>query len=287
MGRIRSIKPEFWTSETIAGLCPETRLTFIGMWNHCDDYGVWKLIDRLIAASLYPMDDPAAALARTRRALDELSTSGRITYYEVSGKKFLHVTSWDEHQKIDRPTKSKLPRPDDPSAQPLTWTFAPFVELSTSTPLVVVEASLPEQGSRELGNEGSREQGVPPTAGVESAPLTVIVSAELVPANGVDVGVIVAEWLSSCSKRPPNTVISRVGKHVKSMAEEGIAGSDIRSGLAAWQAKGADPSSLASFVNQAMNAGPVKTRNQQATDDLFSRAHERALAIDLAQEAYR
>lgn len=133
----------------------------------------------------------------------------------------------------------------------------------------------------ELGNEGAREQGVPPTAGGAATALVVIGSpAELVPANGVDVGAIVAEWIDSCIKRPPNSVISRVGKQIKAMADDAIDRADIRSGLAAWQAKGADPSSLPSFVNQAMNAGPVKTRHQQANDDMWSRAAVRAAAAE-------
>lgn len=122
---------------------------------------------------------------------------------------------------------------------------------------------------------------IPPTAGAIGAALVVIGSStELVPANAVDVGAIVGEWLESCIKRPPNSVISRIGKQIKAMSEDAIDRADIRAGLAAWQAKGADPSSLPSFVNQAMNAGPVKTRHQQANDDMWSRAAVRAAAAE-------
>lgn len=128
------------------------------------------------------------------------------------------------------------------------------------------------------------EQKLPPSAGAGSAAVVPISSADLVPANGVDVGGVVAEWIGSCSKRPPGAVISRVGKSVKALAEEGISDVDIRAGLAAWQAKGADPSTLPSFVNQAMNAQPHKTSQQRANDDMWQRAAVRAAA---AEGAYR
>ena len=38
--RIRSIKPEFWTSDDIADLTIEDRLLFIGLWSYVDDNGV-------------------------------------------------------------------------------------------------------------------------------------------------------------------------------------------------------------------------------------------------------
>ena len=40
MARIRSIKPQFWTSEQIADCSSNARLLFIGLWNFCDDCGV-------------------------------------------------------------------------------------------------------------------------------------------------------------------------------------------------------------------------------------------------------
>lgn len=40
MARIRSIKPEFWTSEQVMALSPLARLAFLGMWNFCDDAGI-------------------------------------------------------------------------------------------------------------------------------------------------------------------------------------------------------------------------------------------------------
>lgn len=67
---------------------------------------------------------------------------------------------------------------------------------------------------------------------------------------------IVGEWIDRCTKRPPGSVIGRVGKQIKQLLADDITPDDIRRGLAKWMAKGADPSSIPSFVNQAMNAAP-------------------------------
>ena len=77
----------------------------------------------------------------------------------------------------------------------------------------------------------------------------------------VDAAVIVGEWLDRCTKRPPGSVIGRVGKQIKKLLDDGIHADDIRRGLSRWMAKGADPSSIPSFVNEAMNAAPGPGRS--------------------------
>jgi hypothetical protein len=72
---------------------------------------------------------------------------------------------------------------------------------------------------------------------------------------------IVAEWLERCTKRPPGSVIGRVGKQIKKLLDDDIEPDDVRRGLARWMAKGADPSSIASFVNEAMNAASAPGRS--------------------------
>lgn len=39
MAKIRSIKPDFFTSEDVSALPLRARLTWIGLWTHCDDHG--------------------------------------------------------------------------------------------------------------------------------------------------------------------------------------------------------------------------------------------------------
>ena len=48
MARIRTIKPEFWTSEQVVDCSPTARLLFIGLWNFCDDGGVHPDLKRFM-----------------------------------------------------------------------------------------------------------------------------------------------------------------------------------------------------------------------------------------------
>ncbi|MBF8703038.1 DnaT-like ssDNA-binding domain-containing protein [Pseudomonas putida] len=101
MARIRTIKPEFWTSEQVMECSAMARLLFIGIWNFCDDAGNHPMSPKTIKALVFPGDD-ITALA-VEGLLTELVTNRLITLYEASSKQYLHVNGW-HHQKIDRPT---------------------------------------------------------------------------------------------------------------------------------------------------------------------------------------
>jgi len=110
--RIRSIRPEFWSSEDIAALDWPTRLIFIGLWSYVDDNGVGRDNERLIKADLFPLeDDPHGALMQVTGALKTLNSRDLITRYEVDGRRFLHITTWERHQKINRPSEGRYPLP--------------------------------------------------------------------------------------------------------------------------------------------------------------------------------
>lgn len=108
MARIRTIKPEFWTSEQVMECSPNARLLFIGLWNFCDDSGHHPLAPKQIKALIFPSDD--FSVAEVSRMLDELSSNGLLTTYVVDGKEYLEITGW-HHQKIDKVQKPKFPLP--------------------------------------------------------------------------------------------------------------------------------------------------------------------------------
>lgn len=111
--RIRSIKPEFYRSEDIAALDWDARLLFIGLWSYVDDNGVGRDVEQLIAADLFALDrDPLDSLARVSRGLASLSDQGLIVRYTVEKKRFLAVTGWERHQRIDKPNAPRYPGPD-------------------------------------------------------------------------------------------------------------------------------------------------------------------------------
>jgi hypothetical protein len=107
MGRIRTIKPEFPQSESIGKLSRDARLLFIQLWTIVDDEGRARAASRMLASILYPYDDDASKLIDGW--LDELESRRLIRRYEVDGSQYLEIVKWLEHQKIDKPSKSRLP----------------------------------------------------------------------------------------------------------------------------------------------------------------------------------
>jgi hypothetical protein len=63
-------------------------------------------------------------------ALDELRSLRRVVLYEVEGNPFIHLPLFVKHQKIDRPTPSKLPPP--PGLTEDSRIVANLLESSTS-----------------------------------------------------------------------------------------------------------------------------------------------------------
>lgn len=110
MARIRTIKPDFFQSEDVAELGYRARLTWIGLWTHVDDEGRCKDSARLIKGQLWPLEDDVTA-ADVESDLKELEGNGQIIRYEVDGDKFIQIRKWLKHQRISRPTPSRLPTP--------------------------------------------------------------------------------------------------------------------------------------------------------------------------------
>lgn len=116
MARIRSIKPEFWTSEQVMNCRMMTRLLFIGMWNFADDQGRMPFSPRTIKAQVMPSDELSAD--DVRGMILELSTNGLVKLYAIDGKEYLEITGW-HHQRIDKPRPAKHPGPSEKGAVPI------------------------------------------------------------------------------------------------------------------------------------------------------------------------
>jgi hypothetical protein len=109
--RIRSIKPEFWESESLGRVSREARLLFIGLFSCCDDVGRARASSRLLASRLFPYDEDA--FKKLPSWISELEKQGCIRLYQVDGESYLDIPKWQNHQKIDKPSASKLPPFDD------------------------------------------------------------------------------------------------------------------------------------------------------------------------------
>lgn len=101
-GRIRTIKPEFWSSESITELTIPARLLFIGMWNFVDDAGNHPASAKTLKLLIYPNGE--FTTEQVSEMVAEMITLGLVISYEgPDSKEYWHITGWARHQRIDRP----------------------------------------------------------------------------------------------------------------------------------------------------------------------------------------
>lgn len=108
MPRMRTLKPETFSSETLSLAPVVARWTFAGLWTYADDEGRGKADPRLIKAAIWPLDDDVTS-TDVAEHLDILEKLGLLCHYECAGRRYLHVVNFHEHQRPNRPVPSKLP----------------------------------------------------------------------------------------------------------------------------------------------------------------------------------
>ena len=105
MARIRTIKPEFFTSEDIVSLCPMARLLYIALWCEADREGRMQWKPRTFKIRYFPADDcdiESLCSALTSRNLVKLYGDG-----------LANIPQFQRHQHINpRESQSLLPVPD-------------------------------------------------------------------------------------------------------------------------------------------------------------------------------
>ena len=112
MARIRSIKPEFPQSESMGRVSRDARLLFVQMWTLADDAGRLRGNSRMLASLLFPYDDDAPGLID--QWIVELETENCVVRYVAGGQTYIQICNWLIHQKIDKPSQSKIPPFDEP-----------------------------------------------------------------------------------------------------------------------------------------------------------------------------
>jgi hypothetical protein len=116
MGRIRTIKPEFPHSESMGAVSRDARLLFLLLLTVADDSGRTRGALRLLASLLFPYDDDAPP--KIGDWIAELEEQGCVVRYEVDGSAYLQIRNWAKHQKIDKPTASRIPPLAESSPSP-------------------------------------------------------------------------------------------------------------------------------------------------------------------------
>lgn len=108
MARIRTVKPEFWTDEKVVECSIPARLLFIGLFNFANDMGCLERSPKRLKMQIFPAD-----MIDCEPLLLELITHGLINDYSVSGVNYLQIKGFLKHQKINRPSATKIPIPPE------------------------------------------------------------------------------------------------------------------------------------------------------------------------------
>ena len=111
MPRIRTIKPEFFDSPSTASASFEARLFFIALWCWADDYGVGTANPGQLIAFAFPNDN-IETRTEFPRLRTEVADSFGVQWYEVNGRPFYAIPSWENHQKNERRAVKRNPPPD-------------------------------------------------------------------------------------------------------------------------------------------------------------------------------
>jgi hypothetical protein len=139
MARIRTIKPEFFTSEDIVSLSPLARLLYVALWCEADREGRMNWKPRTWKLRYLPADNcDVEALCK------EITDAGLVVLY---GDGYAHIPCFSRHQHINpRETASSIP---DPDASKKKTTRAPRVTDASS-----------RDSDAQGGREGKGKEGV-------------------------------------------------------------------------------------------------------------------------------
>ena len=152
MARIRTIKPDFFKHEDLFDLEQETglpvRIAFAGLWTVADRDGRFEWKPRTLKTDVLPHDPVDFA-----QVLDALATRGFLNTYEVDGRRYGVIPSWERHQVINnRESQSVLPPP--PQSGNASPTREPHVRDTDKDFLV----HAPAEGKGRDGERKGREQ---------------------------------------------------------------------------------------------------------------------------------
>lgn len=151
MARIRTIKPEFWTDETVTECSLTARLLFIGLWNFADDNGNIERSSKQMKMKIFPADN-----VEVEPLVIELMANGLLIEYETNGHKYLNIKGFTKHQVINKPSKTGHPKLED----------------SLNTTVALRDDSSTEGKGMEVGREGNGMEKETTTAAAEKMPLS-------------------------------------------------------------------------------------------------------------------
>ncbi|MEU9027425.1 hypothetical protein AB0D46_07800 [Streptomyces sp. NPDC048383] len=280
MARIRTIKPEAFSSESLAAVSITAERTFFGLLTQADDHGRFRDQSAVIAGLLWSLR-PEHGPIEVEDDLTQLAGNELICRYEgEDGKRYLHIVTFSKHQKVNRPSGVRHPNCPyhDGGRVPLTSPLAqgglreasvhhqaPAPELAPTShaasmiPVSAGQDGFTEPSERHQGEVrepapsphrpdlGSRIRDLGSPLGGAGAPQTATTHQ------------LVGEYAAACGKRPPESVLGHVGREIGKLLREGIDPEHVRAGVERMRVKSLHPSVLPSLVNEAMNPPQATT----------------------------
>jgi hypothetical protein len=157
MPRIRTLKPEFFTSPDVGAVDFPVRIFYQALWCWADDFGIGETNLNGLLGFAFPDSDGFSAQDLRRFCADCAQHFG-ITFYTVRGRHYYAIKSWDAHQKTERrEQRRKHPTPDDPDATP-DQRIHGCAESAPTTPRTNgAESREMCAGTGEQGNRGTGE----------------------------------------------------------------------------------------------------------------------------------
>jgi hypothetical protein len=104
------VKPEIHQDEAVGVTSDSAFRLFIGLITLADDYGRLKGGLGLLNSQVWPY--APKSLDEVDQLLDELASARLVQRYEVAGKPYVCLPSWEHHQRIDNAGKTRIPPPD-------------------------------------------------------------------------------------------------------------------------------------------------------------------------------
>jgi len=114
--RIRTVKPEIWTSPKFLRLSLRARLLFLALLNYADDEGRGLSDPALIRGALFPLE-PEVTDAEVSSWLLEMRAARLLVLYRGlpvgsrTSVELFQIKGFRDHQRVDRPLPSRYAAP--------------------------------------------------------------------------------------------------------------------------------------------------------------------------------
>lgn len=110
MPRKRNLSPNFFKNEALSDIDPLGRIFFQGLWCFADRNGNLEHRPKRLKAEILPYD---ATVEDATTWLKQLASKLLISFYQVDGNEYIHITSFIRYQSPHPDEKSVFPEPPE------------------------------------------------------------------------------------------------------------------------------------------------------------------------------